>query len=120
MVTCHPESAASRWFTPPVCGHASWPSYAKRKTRVSRIWSLRPLRTHRHVVQFYDRDEELAESAGDYLADAIAEGGAAVIVATPARWANFEPRLATRGVDIAAARRKGSCSASTPPGWRGS
>ena len=66
------------------------------------------LRSHRHVVQFYDRDEELAESAGDYLADAIAEGGAAVIVATPARCAVFEARLAACGVDVAAARREGT------------
>ena len=66
------------------------------------------LRAHRHVVQFYDRDEELAASAGDYLADAIAEGGAAVIVATPARCTMFEARLAACGVDVAAARRGGS------------
>ena len=66
------------------------------------------LRAHRHVVQFYDRDEELAASAGDYLADAIAEGGAAVIVATPARCAIFEAHLAACGVDVAAARRGGS------------
>lgn len=66
------------------------------------------LRSHRHVVQFYDRDEELAESAGDYLADAIAEGGAAVIVATAARCAVFEARLAACGVDIAVARREGT------------
>jgi hypothetical protein len=63
---------------------------------------------HRHVVQFYDRDEELAESAGDYLADAIAEGGAAVVVATPARCTVFEGHLAACGVDIAAARRDGT------------
>ena len=66
------------------------------------------LRTHRHVVQFYDRDEELAAGAGDYLADAIAEGGAAVIVASPARCSMFEARLAAGGVDVAAARRGGS------------
>ena len=66
------------------------------------------LRSHRHVVQFYDRDDELAESAGDYLADAIDEGGAAVIVATPARCAGFEAHLAARGVDVAAARRNGT------------
>ena len=66
------------------------------------------LRSHRHVVQFYDRDEELAESAGDYLAGAIAEGGAAVILATPARCADFEARLAACGVDVAAARGDGT------------
>jgi hypothetical protein len=60
------------------------------------------------VVQFYDCDEELAENAGDYLAGAIAEGGAAVIVATPGRSARFEARLAAGGVDVSAARRDGS------------
>ena len=64
--------------------------------------------SHRHVVQFYDSDEELTQSAGDYLADAIAEGGAAVIAATPAHCADFEARLAARGVDVAAARREGT------------
>ena len=66
------------------------------------------LRSHRHVVHFYDRDEELAESAGDYLADAIAERGTAVVVAAPARCADFESRLAACGVDVAAARRGGT------------
>jgi MEDS: MEthanogen/methylotroph, DcmR Sensory domain len=70
--------------------------------------SAAALRPHRHVVQFYDGDEELAESAGDYLADAIAEGGAAVILATTARCAAFEARLAARGVDVAAARHDGT------------
>ncbi|MGH3068732.1 MAG: MEDS domain-containing protein [Streptosporangiaceae bacterium] len=63
---------------------------------------------HRHVVQFYDCDEELAENAGDYLAGAITEGGAAVIVATPGRCAGFEARLAAGGVNVGAARRDGS------------
>jgi hypothetical protein len=63
---------------------------------------------HRHVVQFYDRDEELAETAGDYLAGAIAEGGAAVVVATPGRCAGFEARLAAGGIDVRAARRGGT------------
>ena len=66
------------------------------------------LGSHRHVVQFYDRDEELAENAGDYLAGAIAEGGAAVVVATPARCAGFEAQLAAGGVDVGAARRDGT------------
>ncbi len=66
------------------------------------------LRARRHVVQFYDRDEELAASAGDFLAHAIAEGGAAVIVATPARCAAFEAHLAAGGVDVSAARRGGT------------
>lgn len=66
------------------------------------------LGSHRHVVQFYDRDEELTENAGDYLAGAIAEGGAAVIVATPSHCAGFEARLAAGGVNVGAARHDGS------------
>ena len=66
------------------------------------------LGSHRHVVQFYDRDEELTENAGDYLAGAIADGGAAVIVATPGHCAGFEARLAAGGVNVGAARRDGS------------
>jgi anti-sigma regulatory factor (Ser/Thr protein kinase) len=63
---------------------------------------------HRHVVQFYDRDEELADNAGNYLAGAIAEGGAAIVVATPGHCAGFEAQLAAGGVDVGAARRDGS------------
>jgi hypothetical protein len=66
------------------------------------------LGSHRHVVQFYDRDQELADNAGDYLAGAIAEGGAAVVVATPARCAGFEAQLAAGGVKVGAARRDGN------------
>ena len=58
-------------------------------------------------MQCSDRDEELAASAGDYLADAFAEGGAAVIVATAAHCATWRPTW-RRGAWIAAARRSGS------------
>jgi MEDS: MEthanogen/methylotroph, DcmR Sensory domain len=75
---------------------------------VSSEFGFSPLGLHRHVVQFYDADEELAETAGDYLAGAIAEGGAAVVVATPGRCAGFEARLAAGGVDVGAARRDGT------------
>jgi hypothetical protein len=75
---------------------------------VSTDFGSSALGSHRHVVQFYDRDEELAENAGDYLAGAIAEGGAAVIVATPARCAGFEARLTAGGLDVRASRRDGS------------
>jgi hypothetical protein len=75
---------------------------------VSSEFGASALGSHRHVVQFYDRDEDLAENAGDYLAEAIAEGGAAVVVATPGHCAGFEARLAAGGVDVGAARRDGS------------
>jgi hypothetical protein len=75
---------------------------------VSSEFGSSALGSHRHVVQFYDHDEELAENAGDYLAGAIAEGGAAVVVATPGHCAGLEARLAAGGVDVGAARRGGT------------
>jgi anti-sigma regulatory factor (Ser/Thr protein kinase) len=75
---------------------------------VSSEFGSSALGPHRHVVQFYDRDEELAMYAGDYLAGAIAQGGAAIVVATPGRCAGFEAQLAAGGVDVGAARRNGS------------
>jgi len=75
---------------------------------VSSEFGSSALGLHRHVVQFYDRDEELAENAGNYLAGAIAEGGAAIVVATPGHCAGFEAQLAAGGVDVGAARRDGS------------
>ena len=59
---------------------------------------------HRHVVQFYAHDRELAAGAGQYLADALAGGCAVVVVATPAHRQAFETYLAGVATDIAAAR----------------
>ena len=78
------------------------------KVLVSSEFGSSALGRHRHVVQFYDHDEELADNAGNYLAGAIAEGGAAIIVATPGHCAGFEAQLAAGGVDVGAARRDGS------------
>jgi hypothetical protein len=60
------------------------------------------------VVQFYGADEELVEAAGEYLARAIADASVAVVVATAAHLQAFEARLASAGVDVAAARHCGA------------
>jgi anti-sigma regulatory factor (Ser/Thr protein kinase) len=62
----------------------------------------------RHVVQFYGSDDELIDSAGDYLADGIRDGEVAVVVATAAHRAAFEAALTAKGVDFAAALSSGS------------
>jgi hypothetical protein len=62
----------------------------------------------RHVVQFYGRDEELAERVTDYLLGALDGGGVAVVIATPEHRREFETRLGKAGVDLAAARDHGS------------
>ncbi len=62
---------------------------------------------HGHVVQFYAHDAELAAGAGHYLAEALADGCAVVVVATPAHRQLFESYLAAADVDVAAARAGG-------------
>ena len=66
------------------------------------------LNVGRHVVQFYGRDEELAERVTGYLLGALAGGGVAIVMATPEHRHEFETRLGQAGVDLAAARDDGS------------
>ena len=58
---------------------------------------------HQHVVEFYEKDADLAGSVARFLAPAVSGPGAAIVVATPAHRAAFEVALASAGVDIAAA-----------------
>jgi MEDS: MEthanogen/methylotroph, DcmR Sensory domain len=62
----------------------------------------------RRVVQFYGRDEELAERVTGYLLGALASTGVAIVIATPEHRLEFETRLGQAGVDLAAARDDGS------------
>jgi hypothetical protein len=66
------------------------------------------LNAGRHVVQFYGRDEELADRVTDYLLGALDGGGVAVVIATPEHRREFETRLGQAGVDLAGARDDGS------------
>ena len=61
-----------------------------------------------HVVQFYGHDDELAERVTLYLLGALSCGGAAVIIATAAHRREVEARLASAGVDLAAAGASGA------------
>jgi hypothetical protein len=61
-----------------------------------------------HVVHFYALDDELAERVASYLADAIQAGGVAIGVATAHHRAAFEARLSSVGVDVTAARARGT------------
>jgi hypothetical protein len=71
------------------------------------VWAEN-LNAGRHVVQFYGRDEELADRVTDYLLGALDGGGVAVVIATPEHRREFETRLGQAGVDLAAARDDGS------------
>jgi hypothetical protein len=54
---------------------------------------------HEHVVQFYDRDHELAAAVSPYLAETIQAGGVAIVIATEAHRQAFAARLVDAGVD---------------------
>lgn len=60
-----------------------------------------------HVVQFYRRDEELADQVGGYLAQALHDGAMAISIATSAHREAFETQLAAAGVDVPAALTRG-------------
>jgi len=61
-----------------------------------------------HVVQFYGHDEELAGRMAGYLLEALRDGGVAIVIATPEHRRDFETRLARAGLDLAAARDRGT------------
>jgi DcmR-like sensory protein/histidine kinase-like protein len=61
-----------------------------------------------HVVQFYDRDDDLARAVGDYLAGAVSAGDVAIVIATEAHRRAFEAEMATLGVATAETRGDGS------------
>ena len=62
-----------------------------------------------HVVLFYRDEEELASSVSEFLLPAVTDGGGtAIVIATPDHRRSFEERLAGAGVDVAAARARGS------------
>jgi hypothetical protein len=69
---------------------------------------------HDHVVQFYGRDEELADGVVPYLAGAVTAGGVAVVIATAAHRAVFVAGLEAVGVDARAAgeRQRGPSAGS--------
>ncbi|MBW3668872.1 MAG: MEDS domain-containing protein, partial [Actinobacteria bacterium] len=58
-------------------------------------------------MQFYEDDEQLVETVGPYVADALRAGEAALVVATPDHRCAFEGRLTTSGIDVADARTRG-------------
>ena len=62
----------------------------------------------RHVVQFYDHDEELAERVAGYLLRTLEGDGVAIVIATEDHRREFEARLEQAGADLTAARDSGA------------
>ena len=64
-------------------------------------------KVHEHLVEFYDSEAFLAASVRDYLAPALSEGDAALVVATSRHRQAFEAALGGTAVDLEAARAEG-------------
>jgi len=55
---------------------------------------------HAHVVGIYDRDDELISTVAAFLADALRQGGTAVVIATPAHRAALDAELISEGLTM--------------------
>jgi anti-sigma regulatory factor (Ser/Thr protein kinase) len=61
-----------------------------------------------HVVQFYERDEDLVGPVSGYLTDGWRHGGVGVVIATPAHRDAVVTHLHDQGVDVVRACRDGT------------
>jgi hypothetical protein len=62
---------------------------------------------HKHVVQFYDRDESLSGRVVSFLRDGVREREPAVLIATGDHCNLFTRQLSASGIDVDAACRAG-------------
>jgi signal transduction histidine kinase len=62
---------------------------------------------HRHAVQFYESDEFLARTVGEYIAAGLRSGEPAVVIATPEHLRAFALQLAGREVKVETVRQRG-------------
>ena len=63
--------------------------------------------TGAHVVGVYDHDDDLAEAVVPFLAEALDDGGTAIVIATPAHRAAFAAALDARGHSCSELERAG-------------
>lgn len=77
-----------------------------------RLAPPRPANGHpavdRHAVQFYEKDDFLLQGVTRFVAAGISDGDCSIVIATAAHRTELEARLVRRGLDLNAARRRGS------------
>ncbi len=61
-----------------------------------------------HVVQLYERADQLIPSVAEFLVDGLGAGDAAIVLATGAHMNAFDAALSDAGIDVAATRSVGS------------
>jgi DNA-binding CsgD family transcriptional regulator/PAS domain-containing protein len=57
---------------------------------------------HSHLVQFYETDEFLVDTASEFIGSSLRDGDAAIVIATPTHRRAFEAALNASGIDLAA------------------
>jgi len=60
-----------------------------------------------HVVQFYDREDDLVGVVGGYLAAAVLDGDVVIVIAASTHREAFRSAIAAAGVDFEAAQAQG-------------
>src|SRR5918997_1912372 len=60
-----------------------------------------------HIVQFYESDEQLVETAGAYLVDGLRARQVVIVIATRPHLRSFEAAIVQAGVDVDEARGSG-------------
>lgn len=60
-----------------------------------------------HLVQFYETDDFLLQSVGDFIGSGLGAGAAGLVIATPAHRAALAQRLQANGLDLARAQAQG-------------
>jgi hypothetical protein len=67
----------------------------------------RPPCNHHHLVEFYETDVFLVDTVTDFLAPAVRNREAVVVIATPEHLAAFADAIRARGIDLDAAALEG-------------
>lgn len=60
-----------------------------------------------HFVQFYETDEFLLDSLGDFIGAGLGAGDACIVIATPTHRTQLEQRLKDTGLEIASIQKRG-------------
>jgi hypothetical protein len=67
-----------------------------------------PALPSRHFVQIYERDSSLVGSVAMFLSNGMAAGGTGIVIATPDHRAAIGRGLVDTGINVAAARERGT------------
>jgi hypothetical protein len=62
--------------------------------------------SHHHAVRFYDNDMSLAQIVAQFLAEGLAAGDPAIVIATPAQRAGILKELVASSVDVVRLQRQ--------------